>query len=170
MKTIVLILSALLSFSALAECGAAYNTQIKNIEGRMNPPRTTVISNVIAEGAVVGALALVGTIPVTAVVALPAAALGAGAYYGYLVAQRDGLRNGMHVIRDAHKGRGKTLERFMKILNRKSDVKYDRDEVINFLVQADFDNIFCELNEVKDTYKVLTFRKIIHYTKKELAI
>jgi len=169
-KTIVLILSAFLSLSAFADCGAAYSNQIKNIEGRMNPPRTTVISNIIAEGAVVGTLAIVGTIPVTAVVALPAAALGAGAYYGYLVAQRDGLRNGMHLIRDAHKGSGKTLERFMKILNRKSDVEYDRDEVINFIVQSDFDNTFCELNEIKDTYKVLTFRKILHHAKKELAI
>ena len=170
MKILLLGVILLVSTSAFSECNTAYQNQIKAIEARLNPPRTTVISNLIAEGAVVATLATVGTMPVTAIVALPAAALGAGSYLTYLIAERNGLRNGMHLIRDAHRGQGQTLDRFMKILNRRAGDEVNREEVISFLQQGDFDNKFCVQNEVTDVYKVMSFRKLLRVSKKELAL
>ena len=154
---------------AFADCSTAYLNQIKTLEGRMNPPRAALVSNIIAEGAVVATLATVGTIPVTAVVALPAVALGSATYYGILITERNGLRNGMHVIRDAHRGSGKTLDRFMSILERRSD-KVVREDVINYLIRADENHEFCELDETKDKFKLVTFKKMLKLTRKDLAL
>jgi hypothetical protein len=154
---------------AFADCSTAYLNQIKTLEGRMNPPRAALVSNVIAEGAVVATLATVGTIPVTAVVALPAVALGSATYYGILITERNGIRNGMHVIRDAHRGSGATLDRFMKILEHKSD-KVVKEEVIDYLIRADEKNEFCELDETKDKFKLVTFKKMLKLTRKDLSL
>jgi hypothetical protein len=135
----------------------------------MNPPRAALVSNVIAEGAVVATLATVGTIPVTAVVALPAVALGSATYYGILISERNGLRNGMHVIRDARRGSGKTLDRFIKISEHRSD-NLVREEVIDYLIRADESQEFCELDETKDKFKLATFKKMLKLTRKELSL
>jgi hypothetical protein len=135
----------------------------------MNPPRTTVIANVVGEAALIGSLvAITGTVATTAVLALPVAAVGAGAYYGGLIAKRNGYRNAMHVIRDAHKGSGKELERFMEKLNNKRETPLEKDDVINFIVQADFDSTFCKQDEKTDHYELLSFRKMVKYAAKNM--
>ena len=169
MKIFISLFALLATTSVLAECSTAYQNQIKTLEGRMNPPRAAMISNIIAEGAVVTTLAAVGTMPVTAVVALPAVALGSATYYGILIAERNGLRNGLHLIRDAYRGQGKTLARFMAKLNKGENDKFNQDEVINFIRQNDFDNKFCEQDEIKDTYKLKSLRKILKIVKSGLS-
>ncbi len=168
MKKLLPLLTLILSTSVFAECNSAYQNQIKNLETRMNSPRAVIFTNLVAEGAVLTTLAAVGTIPVTAVVALPAAALGSAVYFESVVIKRNGLRNAMHVIREAHKGSGKQLDRFMDKLNNK-DKEFNREDVIQFLVQGDFDNKFCELDEEKDTYDVLSIHKLLKLTKEELS-
>ncbi len=40
----------------------------------------------------------------------------------------------------------------------------------SFLQQSDFDKKFCVQNEVTDVYKVMSFRKLLRVSKKELAL
>jgi hypothetical protein len=169
MKMFITLITFLVTSSVFADCTTAYQNQIKTLEGRMNPPRAALISNVIAEGAVVTTLMAVGTMPVTAIVALPAVALGSATYYGILISERNGLRNGLHLIRDAHRGKGKTIDRLMSKLNHRNEEKFNRDDVINFIIQNDFDNKFCEQDEIKDTYYLKSFRKILKMVKSEFA-
>ena len=172
MKQIILAFSMffVLSSVSYAECNSAYKDEIKTLEGRMNPPRTTVLANLVGEGALIGTMiVLTGAVSTTAVLALPVAAVGAGTYYGILIAKRDGLRNAMHVIRDAHKGSGMELDRLMRLLNKKQDNQVNRDAVISFLINEDLDSHFCEQNEKTDAYKLMSFRKILKHTKEHLA-
>ena len=149
--TLTLIFSLLLSFNSFAECSTAYKDQIKALEGRMNPPRSGLVTNIVAEGALIGGLvAITGTVTPAAVLAIPAAAVGAATYLTILIVQRNGLRNAEHLIRDAHQGKGKTLSRFMKILERRVKEPLIQDEVINFIVQNDFDKNFCHQDETTD--------------------
>ena len=168
--TIIVILSLFVSFHSLADCSGPYKDQIKSLEGRMNTPRSALITNIVGEGALIGGLiAFTGTVTPAAVLALPAAAVGAATYFTVLTVQRNGLRNAEHLIRDAHQGKGKTLNRFMKILEKKSKEDLAEDDVINFIVQSDFDKSFCQQNENTDRYNLASFRKILRMTKKHFT-
>lgn len=169
MKKIISVILMLFSIQSFAECSNAYKDKIKNLEGRMSSPRATALGQSMA--AVVSAsviYAATGALTVAGAVAIPAAALGAGTYYGVLNAEKISYRNAMHVISDAHKGKGPVLEKFIARLQNSEKEEIDRNEVIHFLTQGDFDNQFCVINEVKDTIKLASYHDLIKMMKTEL--
>ena len=172
MKNKLLILISLLVFTNLikAECISAYKEKIKTIESRMNPPRTNLISNLVGEGALIGTFAAVtGAIPFAAVLTLPAGAIGAGAYHANLTIRRNNLRNAYNVIRDSYKGKGKALLRFIDLLNKRNKDFFNPEEIKSFILSHDQNNAFCEFNDSNDTYKLMTFSKLLRYTERSLG-
>lgn len=169
MKKLISLIIILCSFSTFAECNNAYKDKIKNIEGRMGSPRATALGQTMAAAISTGVIiAATGTITVAAAVGIPAAAIGAGTYYTVLQSQKVAYRKAMHVISDAHKGEGPVLEKFLKRLNIGQKEEINREEVIQFLTQGDFDNQFCVANLEKDTVKLASFHDLLKLTRQEL--
>lgn len=134
-----------------AGCEAAYSRKVAELAGKMNPPRSTVLVNLGAEAVLVSTLAVAGTLSLGAVVALPAAAVGAGGYLAVLGAQKKSYENASFALRQAERGKGKNFDRLVKMVKKKVRGA-DRDEVRNALLRLNSENAFC--SEDLDTGKV----------------
>lgn len=169
-KIIIMSLFIIHSFSSFAECGSIYKEKIKNLEGRMNTPRGAIMAQstaAIITSTVIYATA--GTLTLAGTIGVPAAVIGAATYYSILNAKKNSYRKAMHVIGDAHHGSGPVLEKFLTHLQRNDKEEIDRNEVIHYLTQGDFDNQFCILNAEKDTYKLASYRDLIRNVKAQLT-
>lgn len=174
MKKIFLAMLAAVTLSAQvhAGCEQAYSDQIKNLNGKMNPPRAVAIGNVggmvISQAVIYGATGAFSA--VAGWVVLPAVAVAAGGYYGTLVVEKARLRTAAHVIRDAKRGKGEALENFMQRLERRNDKELDQQEVIAAILKANDENQFCTANERTDRMKLAHPLKMVKLVEKQMAL
>lgn len=162
----ILLLSSLTSF---ADCGPIYKDRIKALEIRMMGPRGSVITgstSAVLTSTVI--LATAGAMSAATALALPVGIVSAGAYFAELTRERNSLRKVMHVLADAHKGDGPILEKFLAKLDKRGKAEINKNEVIHFLTQNDFDNQFCVENIGKDTFKLTTYHQLMKAVEKEL--
>jgi hypothetical protein len=160
-----------LSLSSFASCEALYQKRISDIQSRLNPPRTTVIVNAAGDAIVAGALAVSGVaLTPAALISLPAVGLAAGAYLLEMELQIKAFRRAMHVIREAHAGKGPALTKFLKKFHRKTKHKFTDQVVIEEIIAMDTTNKFCEMNPETDKANVIKQAKMIKMVKKELSV
>ena len=136
---------------AQASCEAAYARKLTELAGKMNPPRTTALVNLGAEAVVVSTLAAAGTLSLGAVVALPAAALGAGGYLAVLGVQKKSYEKAALALRQAERGQGKHYKRLV-IQVKKKVRDANTDEVRDALLRLNSENAFC--SEDMETGKI----------------
>lgn len=157
--TTILLLSSLTSF---ADCGPIYKERIKALEMRMMGPRIGIVTgstSVALSSALI--LATAGTISAAAALAMPIGVVSASVYFAEISRERNSLRKVMHVLADAHKGEGPILDQFLAKLEKRGKAEINKNEVIHFLTQNDFDNQFCVENIGKDTFKLTSYHKLI---------
>ena len=155
------------SGQAQAGCEVAYSRKLTELAGKMNPPRTTVLVNLGAEAVLVGTLAAAGTLTLGAVVALPAAALGAGGYLAVLGAQKKSYEKASLALRQAERGQGKDLNRLVKLVKKKVRGA-NTEEVRHALLRLNSENAFC--SEDMDTGKISLskFRRMSRLVAEEI--
>ncbi len=140
--------------NAHAGCLPEYVKKINELSGKMNPPRTTVIANTGAEVVVVSTLASVGMLTIPGIIALPAAAAGAGAYLVYLGTQKKKFTEAKLVLQQAEKGDGPAFKRFMKKITKKIP-DADRESVRQAILRLDAEMAFCLENPSTGNTKLI---------------
>ncbi len=159
-SAIVLALSVLFTQNSFAKCEDVYTRKINETAGRMNPARTTVIINLGAEAAVVGALSAAGTaITVGAVVGLPAAALGAGAYLTTLSLQKKSYTRALLALKQAEAGEGPVFNLLVNRINN-SGGSFDRESIRQVLLRLNAEKAFCSENPENGKVTVSYFKKM----------
>jgi hypothetical protein len=128
--------------SVQASCETAYAHKLAELAGKMNPPRTTAFVNLGAEAVLVTTLAAAGTLSLGAVVALPAAALGAAGYLAVLGVQKKSYEKAAFALRQAERGQGKHFKRLVTRVKKKVR-DANTDEIRHALLRLNIENAFC---------------------------
>lgn len=158
-----------LSFASLAfaDCKPYYVDAIKGLDGRANPPRTTLIAS--GGGAAltpVAAAAIGATVAPAALIAAPATALVAGGYLIGIGIKKRSLLKAYKLLREAERGEGRILDRFMRQLGVEDDE--DRAEVITWLREENTLGHFCPTRGVLEVVKPMNYRKILRSARASL--
>jgi hypothetical protein len=153
MKFTMMALVTLLNATvAMADCLPLYEKKIKTLSAKMENFKTNIVSNVIAEGALVGGLAVAtGTVAVGGVLVIPAMTVASGTYLGALAIQRKKLMKAHQIISQAQNGKGLELKKFLTDFD-----KNDRAEVIQLIVEGSADESFCSENVLTGKMKLMT--------------
>lgn len=165
-KFLLPLLALFYGFNAFAGCGPEYQRKINEISGKMNPPRTTVIANIGAEAVVVGTLASVGTLTVGAVVALPAAAIGAGTYLAVLAEQRREYVDVKLTLDQAQKGSGPHWSKFLRKVSKHTGA--DEESIRNALLRLDSEQAFCHESDQTGKIQLAKPRRVRMLVASEL--
>lgn len=164
--TLIILMNAT---SALADCLPLYRDKVKALDNRMNGFKSTIVSNVIAEGALVGGLlAVTGTVAIGGVMILPAGAVAAGTYLGAIKIQKTRFEKAIKIIKEAQKGKGPELKKFITKLERKNGRILLKEELIELIVEANAENDFCPVNENTEKVKLMKPRKMMKIVEENI--
>lgn len=161
LKTITsILLFSTCSHLAMADCQNAYQSEIKRLDGMLNPARTAfATSGATAVGVTVALVASGTALSAASVIAAPAAVLGAGTYYAVIGLRKSSLDRTLQLLDNSVSGKGYTLERFEKYFDKKSEklnIKASDDDIVAAIQKLNHENKFCVLNK-KGKPKLLTY-------------
>ena len=160
----------MLAFSqlALADCRDIYKDKIKQLDGRMNPPLAIMTANSAAAVAVPSILIASGvTVTLAGSLALPAVAVAAGGYYGFIALRKNSFQRSFKLINDSMKGQGAQLNRFVRKIKRSAPA-VENEQIISILVDANAKKLFCPENEFTGKTKPFGYFKIKRFVLDKL--
>lgn len=141
---------------SLADCIPLYREKIKALDNRMMGFKTTIVSNMAAEGVLVAGLAATtGTVAVGGVLLLPAASVAAGSYLGVLAVKKARYKKVIKLLKDAQKSEGNQLKKFVTDFERDNGFIASSDLIAKTLVQGNLNNEFCSADEYTEKVKLL---------------
>lgn len=144
-----------------AKCQDHYLKKINEISSKMNPPRTTLLINAGAETIIIPTLLAAGTMPIAAIITVPALAIAAGGYLGFLSMQKKSYRKVFLSIQQAESGNGgKVLDKIFKRVQRKNQI-LSRDEIITKIIALNEINFFCVNDYETGSVKLHKFNSFI---------
>lgn len=154
---------------AQADCLPHYNEKIKGIQGKMQNFKTTLVTTAISETALVGGIALIaGTVSPLGVLVMPASMVGAGTYLGALAIQKNKLTKAAKLIKEARAGKGKALNKLGRSINKKLGMDLRQKDLAVVILEANDNDVFCELNERTEKVKLMGYSKMVKYLKEKV--